>query len=943
MRSPLVLGALLASVMALAISAAPSPAAVAAAAETPGWRMIARARAHFRASLPALALASADSALASGEGRRDPALARMGRLFRGSSLALLNRPAEAEPIMRSLARTARASADSVTLAPALRYLGYSLGMLGRASEGANAYRELLALSRARRDTLNQGYAHLGLAYGALLEDRFAEGAAGYRRAIPLFRARGEGFLVRSATVGLARCDEGLGRLDEARSLYLELDSLCTAAGDAFNRSAVLNNLGALEHTDGDLAAAERHYRAAYQLHADAPDNLAAVPPANNLALVQIERGRLREASLVIEDALRRTRGAGQRLETARVLNRLAELRAEQRRIPEAQALVREGLALAATLAAADRAQLLCTAGATLRRAGAMTEAIRVLETGAGLLTDGSRAVVASELLLELSRCLALAGRHADAQRAALRVVPYARRSGGADLEFRARVGAGLAQLELGRVNEGREALEEATRLWEANRRRQLDPETREHLSAVARGCASGLVTAQLAGQRPAECAPVFSIIERFKARTLRERMQAPRPFAADEQPAVSAPTLAGLQRDVLREGELFLQMFAGPSARVMVAVTRHEARLVTLPAGEPFGERLSQFASLCAAPPPRSNPDARFVTEAGSRLGATILGPVRDLLAGCSRVILSPDDALGAFPWSALSLPADGTDRPAIALVERELVLAPSAAILADLRARPGAQRTNASLRTLALAGRTSGHDDTLPGAAREVRRLASEYAGVDAPGERLAMADLPGRLEQYDALHLAAHTTMDDQYPGRSSIRLGAPAATGEEHALRADRVARLRLRARLAVLSSCESAAGRVVSGEGVVGLSTAFLSAGASSTVATLWPVGDAVTERLMRSFYRELASGRSVSQSLRTAQADIRGGAATRHPFYWAGFVVIGDGDVRLPLRRRFPMASSLLAGLLAAGIVWWGVRKSGRGLPMTNRAAGTPSR
>ena len=105
------------------------------------------------------------------------------------------------------------------------------------------------------------------------------------------------------------------------------------------------------------------------------------------------------------------------------------------------------------------------------------------------------------------------------------------------------------------------------------------------------------------------------------------------------------------------------------------------------------------------------------------------------------------------------------------------------------------------------------------------------------------------------------------------------------------------LRLSARLLVLSACQTALGSgavadVPPGEDWVGLVEGFLYAGAANVLATLWSVEDRATARLMSSFYRELASGRSESAALAEAQRAALKDPRTAHPFYWAGFVLSG---------------------------------------------------
>jgi hypothetical protein len=91
-------------------------------------------------------------------------------------------------------------------------------------------------------------------------------------------------------------------------------------------------------------------------------------------------------------------------------------------------------------------------------------------------------------------------------------------------------------------------------------------------------------------------------------------------------------------------------------------------------------------------------------------------------------------------------------------------------------------------------------------------------------------------------------------------------------------------------------------VVSGEGVLGLTGAFMAAGVPSVIATLWPVSDEVTERLVRVFYSSLEQGLSVGDALRVAQSAIRSDPGTSHPFYWAGFILVGEDRAAIPIER-----------------------------------------
>jgi hypothetical protein len=106
---------------------------------------------------------------------------------------------------------------------------------------------------------------------------------------------------------------------------------------------------------------------------------------------------------------------------------------------------------------------------------------------------------------------------------------------------------------------------------------------------------------------------------------------------------------------------------------------------------------------------------------------------------------------------------------------------------------------------------------------------------------------------------------------------------------------------------------------------------MGAGIPAVVASLWRVDDRATERLVTALYSELARGRSVAASLRSAQERVRRDTATAAPFYWAGFVVVGDPDVTVTLRTRPPWALWLMvAASIALPFLVIGLRRRGGG-------------
>ncbi|MBI3330438.1 MAG: CHAT domain-containing protein, partial [Nitrospinae bacterium] len=162
--------------------------------------------------------------------------------------------------------------------------------------------------------------------------------------------------------------------------------------------------------------------------------------------------------------------------------------------------------------------------------------------------------------------------------------------------------------------------------------------------------------------------------------------------------------------------------------------------------------------------------------------------------------------------------------------------------------------------------------------------------------------------LSQYRILHFASHAVLGDEVRWGTQPALVLSQDSGEENndgLLQFADILDLKLNAELVVLSACDTALGKLREGEGIVGLTRAFLYAGTSAVVVSLWKVEDQSTSLLMERFYQRLKQGESKAEALRQAklevlQATIDLKAIGRRqplaaPFYWAPFILVGDWD------------------------------------------------
>ncbi len=335
--------------------------------------------------------------------------------------------------------------------------------------------------------------------------------------------------------------------------------------------------------------------------------------------------------------------------------------------------------------------------------------------------------------------------------------------------------------------------------------------------------------------------------------------------------------------------------------------------------------------------------DILFGAES-KRLYQLLLAPAAAQLQDRARLIIVPDGALWELPFQALQ-----TARNEYVVELHALSYAPSFSVLVEMeRRRRGVMRRNNSNDTTTLlafgnpspdaarvaldtgarpATTISNTPSALPEAERQVRSLAAlygsrrsrVYTGVEASEENLKR-----EAGDFRILHLATHGVIDDRSPLYSYVLLnGSANRTGgnqnvkavnaakaplrEDGLLEAWELMELDLRTDMIVLSACETARGRIGQGEGMIGLSWALFVAGSPTTVASQWKVESASTTELMLSFYSHLpsapvrpASGSKFkpeikAEALRQASLSLLRSERYSHPFYWAGFVMIGDGN------------------------------------------------
>lgn len=310
------------------------------------------------------------------------------------------------------------------------------------------------------------------------------------------------------------------------------------------------------------------------------------------------------------------------------------------------------------------------------------------------------------------------------------------------------------------------------------------------------------------------------------------------------------------------------------------------ARSISIDARD-LARRASQFRDRIAARDFAVAADAHGLYD-------LLVRPFEPVLAGASSLVVVPDGPLWNVPFQALM-----SDRGYL-LEELPVSYVPSLTVLEAIQTLP---KPNGP-RTLLAMGRSrfggaSGFED-LPDAAAQLEKLrdvygaqrTAVYADRDATERHFKEA-----APRYSVLHLATHGILDESSPLYSYLALTPDkTAADDDGRLEAWELMQLKLSADLVVLAACDMGRGRIAPGEGVVGTMWALFAAGARSMVVSEYRAEAVSATELLLGFHRRVVAPGSVkTRSLRDAALALLRTPRYAHPYYWAGFILVGDPD------------------------------------------------
>jgi CHAT domain-containing protein len=368
-----------------------------------------------------------------------------------------------------------------------------------------------------------------------------------------------------------------------------------------------------------------------------------------------------------------------------------------------------------------------------------------------------------------------------------------------------------------------------------------------------------------------------------RARTLSEGLGLLAKGAAGGPPPLNAPEIAR------RSQGLLLYYWLGERQSYLWAITTQKTSLFTLPPGAEIDAAVQRYRMALAGP-------VDVLTSGdndGRWLYRTLVAPAQTVLPKDSTVLLVPDGSLNNLNFETLLV-----SEPKLHYWIEDATVA-SASSLRVLAATYGVEKKPA--RRLLLVGNSIAPNDKYPELLRAAAQMESVSSHFPDHDRRVLSREfatpaayLDSHPEQFTHLHFVAHGTASRVSPLDSAIVLSRSGTDPDSFKLYARDIIRHPLQADLVAISACYGTGERSYAGEGLVGLSWAFLRAGAHNVIAALWEASDISTEKLMARFYEELDSGASPAAALRTAKLALLHGNELNSPFYWAPFQLYTQG-------------------------------------------------
>ncbi len=773
----------------------------------------------------------------------------------------------------------------------LSNIGTIYRLTGQFLAARQQYEKALTIRQSLKDPASEASSlyNIGVCHKAIGE--YIPALRLYQKALALQEPLGNKAVEATTRAGIASTYAALSQPEKALVLYEEVLALRRTSGDKRGEATTLSNLGQVYAMQDKPEQAQEHFRKALALYQEIKDRAGEADAWNGLGILYNSWEKYEKA----QDAYEKAQALYRQLDDARgeadALSNLGASAFFLKQYPKALALCQQALPLHQQLLNPSSEQLTWdTLGKTHL----------ALEKPHEALTAFQRAIA----LVEQTRTSLGALTDAKTEMLAAGLPTY----------YRA-----IALLhQLGRDEEAFFLVQQTKGRALAEQSGQMQPERLEKLTSIERA-QWGLLQEQAAQlnqqlitegvqNEPGSKKRFEALEERLKQvevqrATLADQLALRYPNLARlrPRPPVASKTLAALL-----PSDTALIEFSLTEKPLAFVVTKNGLSVYSLPKSLPdLTHQISSLQSACQSTKRETKGHIKALAQG-------LVAPLAKTLTGKTRLILCPDGMLWdvpfalLFPQQILSLAHSATlwrrDKAAVlrkptkeilvyanpdqGSLERFTVLLDRPIKTPDRPIKTPDRGFLSALRTGALS--------SLPGTEAEAKTISQLFPGaIVRRGSAAQETDFLSEAGSFRTLHLASHTFLNNAVSLLSCLVLASPTSdSSDDGLLTAREILTLELSAELVVLSACSTGQGDTKRGEGVIGLSWAFLMAGAQQIVMTQWAVHDEATAQLMATFYAQLKAKKSPADALYQARRALQQSEKWRHPHYWAGFSLIG---------------------------------------------------
>jgi CHAT domain-containing protein/Tfp pilus assembly protein PilF len=791
--------------------------------------------------------------------------------------------------------------DTLGIAQTLGNVGFAYSSRGDYEQALDAYRQSLALKETVGDKRGMGNTlnNMGIAYDE--EGNYSLAVEYYEKSLAIRETIGDKQGVGETLNNLAVIYDAQRNYGESLEYYQKSLKLREEFGTKIEVAQTLNNIGVVKKDLEEYDAALDYYRRSLALKESLKDKIGTANTLNNIGVVYELEGKYKQAEENYQNALKAQEEAGNSEGIGNALTNLASVNARQNQHADSLKFAERAAVLARQTGNLDQLRVALVASG---------QALRHLDQGANARKAFDEAIATIEMLRSHA-----AGGEQDRQRLFEGMVsPYYEMVDLLVAQGNVPEALSYAERAKGRV------LLDVLRGDRINITKAMSPGEREQERKLIGELVSlnSQVSRENSAAKPNPARLTELNAQLAKARIDQEAFQtnlyASHPELKVQRGQAQPLNLEQAGALLVNEKTALMEYAVTDDNVYLFVLTRNLAgnnetsqlKVYTAPIKrQQLAERTELFRRRLA------NHDLDY-SKAAADLYNLLIKPAQAQLKDKTMLVIVPDDVLWEVPFQALGPAANR-----YLIEDYAISYAPSLTVLHEMIKK---HKTNASRSPalLAVGNPALGKQtiertkralmderlEPLPEAERQVKELGQLYGAAQSKvytGTEAREDRVKAEAGQYRIVQLATHGILNNANPMYSHVVLSQPAGdSSEDGLLEAWEIMNLDLNADLVVLSACDTARGRIGAGEGVIGLSWAFFVAGSPTTVVSQWSVESASTTELMLQFHRNLKrltngpAAVSKAESLRRAQLQLLRDQRYQHPFFWAGFVVIGDG-------------------------------------------------